>query len=157
MVSIGVNNKLLEVRPLVASEHDKWLRLWRGYQTFYQVSISDEVSAETWRRFHDPREPIFALGGFIDSALYGFTHYIFHRSCWAIENYCYLQDLYTAPEKRGNGLGTALIQAVYNRARNAGANRVHWLTTGSNKTACTIYDRLAEKSGFIQYRIILPD
>jgi hypothetical protein len=45
-----------------------------------------------------------------------------------------------------------LIEAVYERAKAAGASRVHWLTHESNATARKLYDTLAECPGFIQYR-----
>ena len=79
-------------------------------------------------------------------------HYIFHRSTWTIGNYCYLQDLFTAEEARGKGAGQALIEAVYERAREAGASRVYWLTQESNEVARRLYDKLADRPGFIQYR-----
>jgi ribosomal protein S18 acetylase RimI-like enzyme len=45
-----------------------------------------------------------------------------------------------------------LIAAVEERARRAGASRVYWLTQESNVAARALYDKLAERSGFIQYR-----
>jgi hypothetical protein len=48
-----------------------------------------------------------------------------------------------------------LIEAVYQRARAVGASRVHWLTQESNVTARALYDQVADRSGFIQYRRIL--
>ena len=74
---------------------------------------------------------------------------------WTIGNYCYLQDLFTAPEARGRGAGRALIEAVYERANSAGASRVYWLTHESNATARALYDTLADRPGFIQYRHLL--
>ena len=50
------------------------------------------------------------------------------------------------------GLGRALIEAVYREARAAGASRVHWLTHETNATARALYDTLADRPGFIQYR-----
>ncbi len=44
-------------------------------------------------------------------------HYIFHRSCWSVGNYCYLQDLFVADGVRKLGLGRALIAAVEQAAR----------------------------------------
>ncbi|MBN3820230.1 GNAT family N-acetyltransferase, partial [Paraburkholderia sp. Se-20369] len=46
----------------------------------------------------------------------------------------------------------ALIEAVYARAREAGASRVYWLTHETNTTARALYDRVATNAGFIQYR-----
>jgi len=36
-----------------------------------------------------------------------------------------------------------------------GASRLHWLTHETNAAAQALYDRVAMKSGFIQYRMIL--
>jgi GNAT superfamily N-acetyltransferase len=80
------------------------------------------------------------------------VHYIFHRSTWTVGNYCYLQDLFTAPEARGKGAGRALIEAVYERAKAAGASRVYWLTQEDNASARSLYDQVADYPGFVQYR-----
>jgi GNAT superfamily N-acetyltransferase len=46
----------------------------------------------------------------------------------------------------------ALIEAVYGKAKTAGASRVYWLTHETNKTAQALYDKVAARSGFIQYK-----
>ena len=140
------------IRPVGKGERAAWEPLWRGYQTFYEVALSAEVTDKAWERLHDPAEPMFILGAYVDGKLAGIVHYLFHRSMWTIGNYCYLQDLFVIEEARGLGLGRALIEAVYEAARNVGASRVYWLTQESNKTARALYDKLAERSGFIQYR-----
>lgn len=84
--------------------------------------------------------------------LVGIAHYLFHRTFWTAGDYCYLQDLFVAEETRGKGVGAALIAAVENDARAAGASRLHWLTREENAAARGLYDKLAERSGFIQYR-----
>jgi GNAT superfamily N-acetyltransferase len=60
---------------------------------------------------------------------------------------CYLQDLFTTEAARGHGVGHALIQAVYERARSAGSTRVYWQTHETNSVAMRLYDRVADKSG----------
>jgi GNAT superfamily N-acetyltransferase len=140
------------IRPVGKGERAAWEPLWRGYQIFYEVALSAEVTDKAWERLHDPTEPMFILGAYVDGKLTGIVHYLFHRSMWTIGNYCYLQDLFVVEEARGLGLGRALIEAVYEAARNVGASRVYWLTQESNKTARALYDKLAERSGFIQYR-----
>ncbi|MGE0746296.1 MAG: N-acetyltransferase family protein [Rhodospirillales bacterium] len=141
------------VRPAVAADFDAWLPLWRGYQAFYEVDIPAESTALTWRRFLDPAEPMHALVAADDGGpLVGVVHYIFHRSCWTAGDYCYLQDLFVAPERRGAGVGRALIEAVYAAADAAGSARVYWLTHESNVAGRRLYDRIARNSGFIQYR-----
>lgn len=100
----------------------------------------------TWRRIHDA-EPMFALGAYVDGKLLGIVQYLFHRSFWTTGDYCYLQDLFVAKETRGLGLGRALIEAVYERAKAHGASRVHWLTQEGNATARLLYDNIADRPG----------
>lgn len=117
--------------------------------------MSDEITTTTWSRLHDPAEPMFVLGAYLGGKLVGIVHSLYHRSCWTIGNYCYLQDLFVAEEARGHGIGRALIEAVASEARAAGASRVYWLTQEGNTTARALYDRVAKRSGFIQYCKVL--
>ena len=152
----------LAIEPLRETDRAAWEPLWAGYLSFYGTSVAAEVTDATWSRFMDPSEPMHALGAFdpdpagsAPRALVGIVHYIFHRSTWTIGPYCYLQDLFTAEAARGRGAGRALIEAVYARAREAGASRVYWLTQEGNATARALYDKLADRPGFIQYRKVL--
>ena len=95
---------------------------------------------------------MFVLGAYVDGTLAGIAHYLFHRTNWSIADSCYLQDLFVDPAFRGHGLGRALIEAVADRAREDKASRLYWLTHETNSTARALYDRLAQRSGFIQYR-----
>jgi GNAT superfamily N-acetyltransferase len=104
----------------------------------------------------DPAEPMFVLGALRDGVLVGIVHFIFHRSTWTTGDYAYLQDLFTAPDARGAGVGRALIAAVRDRARAEGASRVYWLTREDNATAIALYEKVALPTGFIQFRIDLP-
>jgi GNAT superfamily N-acetyltransferase len=140
------------VRPVRPSERASWEPLWQGYQAFYEVSLSAAVTDMTWKRLHDPNEPMFVWGAYVNETLCGIVHYLFHRSCWTIGDYCYLQDLFVAHHMRGRSLGRALIEAVYREASAAGASRVYWLTQESNHAARALYDKLADRPGFIQYR-----
>jgi GNAT superfamily N-acetyltransferase len=140
------------IRPVGIDERAAWQPLWKGYLDFYKTSVPQEVYDTTWARLHDPSEPMGLLGAYVDGKLLGIVHYLYHRSCWTIGDYCYLQDLFVREEARKLGLGRALIEAVYAKARADGASRVHWLTHETNATARALYDTLADRPGFIQYR-----
>lgn len=140
------------IRPLGTDERAAWEPLWQGYLTFYKASLPAATSDVAWERFHDPDEPMFLLGAYVDGKLTGIVHYLFHRSTWTPGNYCYLQDLFVADSARGGGVGRALIEAVYEKAKAAGASRVHWLTQNENAQARILYDQVADNSGFMQYR-----
>jgi len=59
---------------------------------------------------------------------------------------------FVEPEGRGLGLGRRLIEHVYAQAKARGCARVHWLTHETNTDAMKLYDRIADKPGFVQYR-----
>jgi len=109
----------------------------------------------TWSRFFDAYEPVHALVAEDGGELVGLAHYLFHRSTIQIAPTCYLQDLFTSAAARGRGVGRALIAAVYERAAAADAGRVYWQTHETNSTAMALYDKVAERSGFVVYRKML--
>ena len=152
-----MSRKIICMLIRVAEPHDfeQWMPLWKGYQQFYKANISDEVTITTWSRFHDAAEPMYCAVADDEGQLVGMVHYIFHRSCWTTGDYCYLQDLFTLEERRGAGIGRALIEHVYAEARKKNASRVWWLTHESNEQAMKLYDKIADQSGFLQYRKML--
>jgi GNAT superfamily N-acetyltransferase len=146
----------LTVRDVRKGDYTQWLPLWEGYNAFYgrtgPTALAAEITDMTWRRFFDAAEPVHALVAEHAQRLVGIAHYIFHRSTTALEPVCYLQDLFTVIDRRGSGVGRALIEAVYSRARDAGARRVYWQTHETNVVAQRLYERVAQRSGFIVYR-----
>jgi GNAT superfamily N-acetyltransferase len=146
----------LSVRFIARRDYDRWLALWDGYNAFYgrsgATALSPDVTRMTWARFFDAHEPVHALVAESGGELVGLTHYLFHRSTTAIEPVCYLQDLFTSETTRVKGVGRALINGVYQQARLAGCPRVYWQTYETNHTAMRLYDKVAERSGFVVYR-----
>jgi GNAT superfamily N-acetyltransferase len=146
---------MLSIRPLEARDRPDWGGLWKAYQAFYKTVISEETSEATFARLLDPSVPMHGLIAEDDGRIIGMTHCIFHYSAWTQGPYCYLQDLITKPEHRGKGAATALIEAVYEFAAEKGAARVYWLTHETNETAIRLYEKVADRSGFIQFRKML--
>jgi GNAT superfamily N-acetyltransferase len=144
------------VRDVQQRDIADWKPLWEGYNAFYgrqgATALPEEITNLTWSRFFDGYEPIHALVAERANQLVGLVHYLFHRSSTGLRSNCYLQDLFTVESARGQGVGRALIEAVYRRAAQAGSGRVYWQTHETNATAMKLYDKLAEKSGFIIYR-----
>ena len=141
------------IAELTEKDHAAWLTLWHGYQTFYQVVHGEQMESLTWTRVLDAAEPMFALGAFSDDdTLLGIAHGILHLSTSTAGPYLYLQDLFTVEAARGQGIGRALIEAVYDRGRASGVSRVYWMTHESNLTARALYDKVANNAGFVQYR-----
>ncbi len=145
----------IQIRTLIEEDKVDWFRLWVRYQAFYRSTIPDSISELTWCRFADPAEPMVAFGAFAKSTLVGIVHAIYHRSTWTEGDYCYLQDLFADAACRGQGVGRALIEHVCEQARVRGASQIYWLTHESNAQAILLYDHVAERSGFLQYRMLL--
>jgi GNAT superfamily N-acetyltransferase len=142
----------VQIRAVESTDFDIWLPLWKGYQQFYEVDIPEPVTLQTWARLLDPAEPMYAALAIAGEQALGMMHLIYHRSTWTTGNYCYLQDLFVADNARGRGVGRALIEHVFADARRNRAARVHWLTHESNNNAMQLYDRIVDRSGFVQYR-----
>jgi GNAT superfamily N-acetyltransferase len=145
----------VSIRPLQQSDHDDWRGLWTAYLEFYKATVPEEVYQATWKRLFTEGE--FEPKGFlalIDGKPVGLVHYLYHRSCWSVVNNCYLQDLFTAPETRGKGVGAALIEAVKREAGKIGVANVYWMTHETNTTARKLYDRVARQTGFIEYDLL---
>lgn len=140
------------IRSAEPADFEQWLPLWEGYNRFYERTVPAEVTRVTWSRFFDAYEPMHAVVAECDGKLVGLVHYLYHRNTAMLAPVCYLQDLFTVAGSRGQGVGRALIEAVYERAQAAGSPRVYWMTQESNAVARRLYDQVAERSGFIQYR-----
>ena len=140
------------VREVTAADFPQWAPLWAGYNTFYKRVLPDAVTQATWSRFFDEAEPVHALVAEQDGQFLGLVHYLFHRATAMIEPNCYLADLFTNEAARGKGVGRALISGVYEQAKRAGSSRVYWQTHETNHTAMQLYDKVADRSGFVVYR-----
>ncbi|WP_332777649.1 GNAT family N-acetyltransferase [Polaromonas sp.] len=146
----------ITIRPVLREDFPAWKVLWDGYNAFYgregKTALPAEITQMTWARFFDAYEPVHALVAESAGKLLGLTHFLFHRSTIELGPACYLQDLFTVDAARGKGVGRALIGAVYERAAMAGSKRVYWQTHETNAVAMRLYDKVAEKSGFVVYR-----
>jgi len=144
------------VREVRLADFTQWKVLWDGYNAFYgrkeATALPDVVTNTTWSRFFDGYEPMHAVVAEDSQQLLGLAHFLFHRSTISVTSSCYLQDLFTLESARGQGIGRALIEEVYRHAERADASKVYWQTHETNTTAMTLYDQVAEKSGFIVYR-----
>lgn len=142
----------MKIRDLKTDDRPAWENLWAGYLEFYQQPMDAVVTEVTWSRLNDPKEPLFALVAEDSRGLIGMAHCVLHRGTWTLGDFCYLEDLFVAPGARNTGIGRALIEAVYARADELKCERVYWLTHETNVDAQKLYDKVARRSGFIQYR-----
>ena len=150
---MGAEILIREVQP---KDFANWKPLWDGYNAFYgrvgETALPDVITGMTWARFFDGYEPMHALVAEDSGQLLGLAHFLFHRSTTALQPVCYLQDLFTVATERSRGVGRALIAEVYGYAQRASCTRLYWHTHETNETAMKLYDKVADKPGFVVYR-----
>lgn len=142
----------ISIAPRARGDFGRWQPLWHGYLEFYGATLGagiDELTFERLAGGHPQMGGALAADG-AGRAL-GLVHWIAHPSTWTRGEQVYLQDLYVVPDARGGGLASRLIECVRDVARVRGGEGVYWLTHESNATARRLYDRVARRTGFIEY------
>ncbi len=142
----------LTIRPLGEQDRAHWGAMWQAYLAFYGAERPSDVFDLTFSRYTDPtRTDMCAWMAWNGPKALGLVHTISHAHGWQAAPVTYLQDLFTAPEARGNGIARALIETVYSDADAAGRGSVYWLTQTNNTTARALYDRIAHPTDFMKY------
>lgn len=152
--------KNIVVRSVDREDYESWRSLWDGYNAFYgrsgETALPEAITRQTWSRFFSDQEPVDAFVAVREGRVVGIAHTVMHRSTTRLADVCYLQDIFTVAEARGQGVARALIEAVTLHASKKGGCRVYWQTHEANQIARALYDKVAENKGFIVYSHELP-
>jgi len=143
----------IRIRPIAATDKERWLDLFKQYIIFYKSSLTDEQFELDWQRITSDFN-IHGLVAELDGQVVGLAHYIFRPSTWADKDFCYLEDLFVDPKVRGKGVGRALIDELHKIAIAKGSKRLYWTTAPDNETARKLYDKVAITDR-VQYKIII--
>jgi len=140
------------IRPATESDYEQWSALYRGYRSFYKQPPSDEVVDTVWSWIHDEHHVTQALVAVSDTGVLGG---LAHHRRWPRplmgNTGLYLDDLFTRPDLRGNGIATLLIQALSDMAKEQGLCVVRWTTAQDNASARRLYDSVASATGWVTY------
>ena len=142
MIEIVSKSNLAEVLPLI-----------RAYQEFYRVKeISDDKNMEFFSQFGETNPAgcqfIYRASG----KVIGFATVYFSFASTIPAKVAVLNDLYTLPDCRGNGVGRKLIEHCRIYAANNGAARLQWVTAPENEQAQKLYESLqTEKRTWLFY------
>lgn len=147
----------IRIAALTEQDFEAWLDLWQGYLTFYETSLPLQITNSTWQKLMDSNTPVFGFGAFQEDSLeknklVGIVHTVIHPNTWNATDCCYLEDLFVSESVRGQGIGRALIEHIYQFASEKNCNRIYWVTQDNNQTARRLYDTLATQTDMIQYR-----
>lgn len=143
----------IELRDPTAADEPAWRALWANYCAFYREVVPEAVTAATWARIIAPDPAMHLRLALADGPAVGFALTVLHTSSWRVTPDAYLEDLFIAPQARGQGIARRLIDDLLARARAAGWSRVSWHTNADNAAARRLYDSYAPADGFIRYRL----
>ncbi len=140
------------VRMVEPGDESVWAELYAGYRGFYRLPDDPDAVATTWRWVRDGEHGLVGLVAVDDDdvpvALANLRW--FARPSSATVG-LYLDDLFTAPEARGSGAASTLLEHAAERARAGGASVVRWITAADNAAARSVYDSHATATPWVTY------
>jgi GNAT superfamily N-acetyltransferase len=151
----------VHVRPVTDTDFDALLALIADYQRFYAGTAREDAhNAAFFRRFIAPSERGMLIAAYDDAdapqgaAPAGYACLYWTYSSVSATDVVLMNDLYVCPERRGGGVGEALVAATVEIARERGASHVRWFTALDNRRAQRLYERVgAERSSWFEYEI----
>ena len=146
----------LTLLPIASIGFPAWQRLWFAYLGALADGLAPGQHEATYRRLADPNGVLFGIAAQVSDVAVGFAHCYFHPSTYHTAEDCCLQDLYVDASARGQGVGRALVDAVAEEARRRGAPVLHWKTRATNAAALALYERFAQRTEFVSFRLALP-
>ena len=145
---------VIEIRDPERPDKAPWLSLWQGYTRFYGSPQPTEVTEYTWQRMLDAASPMLGRFAVVDGNVVGFAICILHEGTWVKTPICYLEDLFVAPQMRGQGIARTLIQALQTEGKEKGWSRLYWHTRTDNP-ARRLYDEFTPADDYVRYRVTL--
>lgn len=139
------------IRLAEAKDRAQWEPLFLAYGVFYETAFSPVVLDGVWQWILDDTHPLSAFVAVRDNTLLGFAHLREQADTFVAGPSWFLDDLFTTPETRGQGVGRALIDAVTSHAAHHGGGDLRWITAADNNPAHYLYDSLATKTSWVLY------
>jgi GNAT superfamily N-acetyltransferase len=145
----------VDVRPIEPGDHDAWAPLFAAYREFYEIAEDPAVVERVWGWIQDPAHETGALVAVVDGDVVGFAHHRLYARPSEGGKGLFLDDLFTLPDLRGQGVGRALIERLADIARENGCSKVRWVTAEDNVVGQRLYDRIAQRTTWLTYDLIV--
>lgn len=149
----------MRIRAATEADRPLWEGMWRDNCAHHGAGgMTDAVVDGLWARILDPASTMGALLAKTEGdrpAPAGLVHYILHPHTFSLKPICYLEDLWVAPGARSQGVGRRLIAHLEAMGRDAGWRRIYWVVDPDNAAGIALYERVARRTKYVQYRIDL--
>jgi GNAT superfamily N-acetyltransferase len=146
----------LLIRPGTRADVPVIAELIRGLAHYekleHEVTMTEErLSANLFGPHHYAETLIAEEGG----APVGFALFFHNFSTFLAQPGIYLEDLFVVPERRGGGIGRALLKALARLAVERECGRLEWSVLDWNRDAIGFYERLGARpnSEWTVYRL----
>lgn len=146
----------LVIRSAEPRDAAAWRELFAAYGRFYATDFDDDILDRVWALLLSDGSGSDALVAEEGGALVGIAHVRSHIDTFSGGRDWYLDDLFVAPEARGAGVATALIEWIAEIARATSRGGVlRWITAEDNERAQRVYDRIATRTTWVTYEVQL--
>ena len=152
---------MIKIAPATPDHVDALVELLEEMDRYYGATEVDPMELRTHQvqqaLFTDPRAA-FALLAWRDGQLVGVASYSFLWPAVGLTRSLYLKELYVAEAAQRQGVGTALMKALFALAAEHGCSRVEWTTDRDNAGAQQFYKGLgqSELPTKLFYRVVTP-
>lgn len=128
------------IRPARPEDAETLVALIRELAVYEKLEHQARATPEDLRRhLFGPQPRAEALLAEIDDAPVGFALYFHTFSTFRGQPGVYLEDVYVRPERRGAGIGKALLAAIARIAVDRGCGRLEWAVLNWNEPAIRFY------------------
>lgn len=139
-----------------AADKTQWQTLYQGYAEFYKVPMNQTILDTVWQWIEDEQQPFFCLIAKDEQGeALGLMHFREMASPLRGAKVGFLDDLFIAPQARGQGLVTALFARLELEAKEQQWPLVRWITADNNYRARAVYDQVANKTQWLTYQLTL--
>jgi GNAT superfamily N-acetyltransferase len=134
----------LKIRPASEADVPAILTLIRALAEYEKASpgavpVTEDLLRES---LFGPSPAVEGLVALWSGEIAGYALFFHNFSSWRGRKGLYLEDLFVVPEKRGHGIGKALLRAVARIAVERGCARMEWLVLDWNHPAMGFYESL---------------
>lgn len=135
----------ITIRPLQPNDFPSWLPLWNANNLGH---TNEAVTTETWSRLTNDQSPVSGICSLKNGEMVGLIHYILHPTTGAIENACYMQDVFVDEDHRSQGIAKKMIMELIEIGKKAKWSRLYWLADANDEAAQALYKNIGVKMNF---------
>ena len=140
------------VSRVTNADRADWVRLWQAWQDHMSGAVPPSVTAMSWDFMMREESGLtaFIARGAGGEAI-GFANVSSTPFAWTGGPILFLQDLFVSEAARGDGVGEALLKAVYAYADELGANQVFWMVDEDDPQLQGFYARHGIRTPYLRY------